>query len=141
MTEESIFHAALKRSTPADQAQFLDQACVSDAALRRITDRPRRLGRAHRRTRPRRFIRLRAVANIDANIDFHRSRDIGLRSSIPTPTCAKRRRDRTGNAIGATPRLELHRRSRRRLSRIGGRSPQRRFDQNSRRSRQPHRFI
>ncbi len=38
MTEESIFHAALERSNPADRDQFLDQACGSDADLRRRVD-------------------------------------------------------------------------------------------------------
>jgi serine/threonine protein kinase/lipopolysaccharide biosynthesis regulator YciM len=38
MTEESIFHAALERSNPADRARFLDQACGSDAELRRRVD-------------------------------------------------------------------------------------------------------
>jgi serine/threonine protein kinase len=34
MTEETIFLAALERTTPAERAAYLDQACAGDAALR-----------------------------------------------------------------------------------------------------------
>src|SRR5262245_17599666 len=35
MTEEAIFAAALEKSTPAERAAYLDEACAGDAALRR----------------------------------------------------------------------------------------------------------
>src|SRR5439155_8378617 len=34
MTEESLFAKALQKSTPAERAAFLDEACSGDAALR-----------------------------------------------------------------------------------------------------------
>src|SRR5262245_21333963 len=45
MTEETIFIAALEKSTPAEQAAFLDEACAGDATLRQ---RVEALLRSHR---------------------------------------------------------------------------------------------
>jgi hypothetical protein len=46
MSEESLFAAALERTSSADQLAFLDRACAGDAALR---ERVARLLDAHER--------------------------------------------------------------------------------------------
>src|SRR5688500_15279017 len=40
MTEETIFTTARAKTSPAERAAFLDQACAADAALRRRGEAP-----------------------------------------------------------------------------------------------------
>ena len=39
MNEETLFAAALEKSTPADRQAFLEKACAGDVALRRRVER------------------------------------------------------------------------------------------------------
>jgi eukaryotic-like serine/threonine-protein kinase len=39
MNEETLFAAALEKSTPSDRQAFLEKACAGDVALRRRVER------------------------------------------------------------------------------------------------------